>query len=678
MGHRRNLGVLLLLVFLGSGRATADTIETEDGDRLKGRVVREEPGQIVLRTPSYGELTILRSAIKQHTRTTYLVDLKNGSTLEGQIVAQDGKTLTLKVGKDTRPLPLGDVKKVIEKPPPPPPPPTPAKPDPQKLLQLHQRTDQQFAKKDYSGARATCEEILRSDPDDEGAIYNLACAWARLGDKPKALEYLRKSVEAGFVDFPHIEKDNDLDTLRAEQPYRDLLAKRTEYLQQSRAKIAARLTKSLAERGIDAKRYKTEFDAERNFVYLHAKDDKEMAEFRRGLNAYADSQWRDLFRNRPQRPLYIVLLTAADSPKVFQGIVGGFYNSATATLFCSDMPVNRLLRADVVIHEFTHALQFADMAARRQEHPIWLVEGLATLFESSDQNGKVVPRQNHRLAALHPAAQQGSLLPWKTLMNLTPAQFMAQPQLAYAQARYVLFYLYDKGLLKRFYDEYAADANYAHDRTGIEAMQAVFGKLIEEVERDWRRWLPKQAVPAVPFLGVNTREDNKHVVVTEVTKGSPADKAGIRVGDTIVSIAGQAIQSQAQLMDAVGSRRVDEDALVDLLRDGKTVSVVPKLTRRTDLTPHIPAAPPYLGLTVEQKDGAVAIKEVDPKSPAERAGFKPGAAILNFGGKRPASVREFLAALRALRPGQKVTIEAKLGDKAQTATVDLAPQPGTD
>ena len=675
MGQKRRRGFLLLLIaLLGSRWAWADAVETKDGERIKGRVVREQPDLVVLRT-AHGELSIPRATIKQHTRSTYLVELKSGPTLEGQVVAEDGRTLTLKVGKDSRSLPLGDVKKVTEKPPPPPPPPAPPKPDPQRILQLHQRALQMFDKKDYAGARAACEEILRSDPEDEGALYNAACAWARLGDKPKALDYLRKSVEAGFVDFPHIEKDADLDTLRAEQPYRDLLAKRTEYVEKSRAKIAARLTKALAERGIDAKRYKTEFDPGRNFVYLHSKDEKEMADFRRVLNAYADCQWRDLFPNKPQRPLYIVLLTTADSPKVFKGIVGGFYNAAAATLFCSDMPVNRLLRADVVLHEFTHALHYADMAPRRQEHPIWLIEGLATLFESSDRDGKVVPRSNHRLVVLQQAAQQGSILPWNALMNLNHAQFMAQPQLAYAEARYVLFYLHEKGLLKRFYDEYTAGESYARDRAGTDAFQAVFGKPLEEVEHDWRRWLLKQQVPSVPFLGVLTREENKRLIVTQVTPGSPAQKAGIRVGDAILNVGGQAVESQAQLMDAIGGRHVDEETRMDLLRDGKTVSVSPKLTQRTDLTPHIRPLPPYLGLTVEQKDGAVAIKEVAPKSPADKAGLKPGAAILNFGGKRPASVREFLAALRGMKPGQKVAIETQQGDAKHTATVEPAPQP---
>ena len=667
----RVLSLLLLMTLCSIGLARADTVETKQDERLKGRVVRETPDQVVLRTP-YGELTIPRASVKKHERSAYVVELKDGSKLEGQVVGEDGKSLSLKVGNDNKAVALADVKGVTEKPPAP----APKAPNLQRLLALHKRVLELFEKKDYAGALAKCQEILKESPDDPTALYNAACACARAGDKPKALDYLRKAVEAGFVNFAHIEADADLETLRAEQAYRDLFAKKADYVQQARTKTVARLTQSLAERGIDAKRYKSVFDPERNFVYLHAKDDKEIAEVRKSLDAYADAQWRTLFQNKPQQPLYIVLLTTADSPKVFRGGVGGFYNAGAATLFCSDMPVNKLLRTDVVIHEFTHALHYADMAARHQEHPIWLIEGLATLFESSDRNGTVAPRHNHRLEVVQQAARQGRLLAWTALMNLNHPQFMMQAQLAYAQARYMLFYMHEKGLLKRFYDEYTAGENYARDRAAIDSFQVVFGKPIEEVERDWKQWLLKREVPPIPFLGVMTRDQDKRAVVAEVPKGSPADKAGIRAGDAIVAIAGRPVESQGDLMEAIGSHEVGEEVDVEVARGDKKLTLKAKLVRRPGTAPRVEEAAPYLGLTVEQKDGGVAVREVASKSPAEKAGLKPGDAIAEFGGKRPATVRDFLAALRKMKPGQKVKIATRRGDEARTVTVELVPQPG--
>jgi len=38
-------------------------------------------------------------------------------------------------------------------------------------------------------------------------------------------------------------------------------------------------------------------------------------------------------------------------------------------------------------HEFTHALQFGDLDPLAEEHPIWIVEGMASLFESGQFEG---------------------------------------------------------------------------------------------------------------------------------------------------------------------------------------------------------------------------------------------------------------------------------------------------
>ncbi|MFW6108501.1 MAG: TPR end-of-group domain-containing protein, partial [bacterium] len=426
----------VLLASLGSlVGLRADTIETKKAERLKGRVVREGPKRVVLRTP-YGELTVPRSAIKKHTRSTYVVKLADGTTLEGQIEGEEDAKLVVKSDGKARKVPLADVEGVTEKK-------APRRPKPlsdKQRVALHRKALEHFAKKDYKAALATCKEILAGAPEDPTALYNAACACAQMGRTDKALDFLQQAVEQGFVNFPHIEQDPDLESLRDEAAYRQLFARKADYIQQASEKTVERLTKALAKKGIDAKRYKSVFDPDRNFVYLHAKTDEELARLRHSLEAYADCQWRDLFQNRPQRPLFIVLLTAKDSPKVFRHGVGGMFNPGAMTLFCSDMPVNKLLRMDVVIHEFTHALHYADMGARQQKHPIWLVEGLATLFESSDRDGSVKPRHNHRLVLAQRAAREGRLLAWPALMKLNRMQFMLRARLAYAQARYMLFY----------------------------------------------------------------------------------------------------------------------------------------------------------------------------------------------------------------------------------------------
>jgi putative intracellular protease/amidase len=57
------------------------------------------------------------------------------------------------------------------------------------------------------------------------ALYNLACAWARKGEKEKALDALARAVDAGFADRAWIEADEDLASIAADSRFKEILAK---------------------------------------------------------------------------------------------------------------------------------------------------------------------------------------------------------------------------------------------------------------------------------------------------------------------------------------------------------------------------------------------------------------------------------------------------------------------
>jgi zinc protease len=65
--------------------------------------------------------------------------------------------------------------------------------------------------------------LLKSDSRDVTALYNMACAYALLKDKPKALEYLEKAVDAGWDDAAHTKVDSDLEILREEPEFQRLI-----------------------------------------------------------------------------------------------------------------------------------------------------------------------------------------------------------------------------------------------------------------------------------------------------------------------------------------------------------------------------------------------------------------------------------------------------------------------
>ncbi|HXZ59391.1 MAG TPA: Do family serine endopeptidase [Steroidobacteraceae bacterium] len=62
-------------------------------------------------------------------------------------------------------------------------------------------------------------------------------------------------------------------------------------------------------------------------------------------------------------------------------------------------------------------------------------------------------------------------------------------------------------------------------------------------------------------------------LVSQVVEGSPADKAGLRVGDVITAVNGQPIKSNSELRNAIGLLRVGDRIEIELLRDGRPARV---------------------------------------------------------------------------------------------------------
>jgi Do/DeqQ family serine protease len=68
------------------------------------------------------------------------------------------------------------------------------------------------------------------------------------------------------------------------------------------------------------------------------------------------------------------------------------------------------------------------------------------------------------------------------------------------------------------------------------------------------------------------------VLVSQVSEGSAAEKAGIKPGDVITSINGQTIKSNSELRNAIGLSRVGDKLEVQLIRDRKPLRVTAVIT----------------------------------------------------------------------------------------------------
>lgn len=96
-------------------------------------------------------------------------------------------------------------------------------------------------------------EKFAKEPIGAIAAYNIACNLALDGENDKALEWIKKALEAGYDNFDHLEADGDLEAIREEKGYEEALAaakknapkeKRAPIREEDAPKFAERLIKS--------------------------------------------------------------------------------------------------------------------------------------------------------------------------------------------------------------------------------------------------------------------------------------------------------------------------------------------------------------------------------------------------------------------------------------------------
>ncbi|MCX5682171.1 MAG: C39 family peptidase [Planctomycetota bacterium] len=183
----------------------------------------------------------------------------------------------------------------------------------------------------------------------------------------------------------------------------------------------------------------------------------------------------DYFRKDPERIIDVWLFKDKESyEKNAQALFGdpphtpfGWYSSTHNALI-----MNIATGGGTLVHEIVHPFMRANFA----ECPDWFNEGLASLYEQSeDKGGHIRGRTNWRLEGLQKAIGAGKLPAFEALCGTTNAQFYNEDRGSnYAQARYLCYYLQEKGLLVKYYRQFVAGQK--DDPTGYKSLKAVLGE----------------------------------------------------------------------------------------------------------------------------------------------------------------------------------------------------------
>jgi serine protease Do len=194
-----------------------------------------------------------------------------------------------------------------------------------------------------------------------------------------------------------------------------------------------------------------------------------------------------------------------------------------------------------------------------------------------------------------------------------------------------------------------------------------------KVTRGYLGVLIQRVTPEIAeSLGINRP---RGALVADVTKGGPAETAGIKVGDVITEFDGKEIKDSNELPIVVARTAVDKKVLVKVVRDKKEITfTIPVGEMKDEEVVASTAEKGELGLTVQQVTPQVAeslgleraegvvITAVEPGSPADDAGLRRGDIILEVDRKGVRKVADFRKAAGEIKKGKGVLFLVRRGE----------------
>jgi serine protease Do len=202
-----------------------------------------------------------------------------------------------------------------------------------------------------------------------------------------------------------------------------------------------------------------------------------------------------------------------------------------------------------------------------------------------------------------------------------------------------------------------------------------------KVERGWLGVSVQDLTPEITEslkIGVN-----KGAVINDIVKGSPADKAGLKRSDVIVSFQGKEVTDGSGLRNFAAIASIGQDVKMTIIRDGKKQDVVVRIGNLQEAAKFtVNVAKERLGVEVrglsakeasriglDDKEG-VAVSWVDPKGPLGKVGFEVGDVILAINGQA-VTTDNFGELTASLRPKQRATIVAVDKRTGNSGSVDV-------
>ena len=202
-----------------------------------------------------------------------------------------------------------------------------------------------------------------------------------------------------------------------------------------------------------------------------------------------------------------------------------------------------------------------------------------------------------------------------------------------------------------------------------------------------RSYLGVYIQPLTPELAESfDLEATDGILISQVSKDSGADEAGLKTGDVILEMNGKPVEDVGSFRNKVSSNPPGTEIELKINRDGKTRAITVttgEFPGEEAAAASGPAAYEKLGLTVRdltpelverfgyEDEQGVIVSNVMRGSPAAEAGIQPGHLITSVNREAVASVAEFKAALRSGKDDDIVLLLVKDQRGARFVTLRL-------
>ena len=170
-------------------------------------------------------------------------------------------------------------------------------------------------------------------------------------------------------------------------------------------------------------------------------------------------------------------------------------------------------------------------------------------------------------------------------------------------------------------------------------------------------------------------KDQKGVLVTEVYKGNPADKGGIKASDIITAVDGKTVTSARDLSRAIAESPVGKEIPISIVRRGEKQTVHVALSQRKDadllasrpsndsnefglqLSELNPETARRLGFSKDEK--GVLVTQVAPDSRGYKAGMQQGDVVKEINRKPVNSLEDYYKGMKNVSTGKPIQLLIK-------------------